>query len=74
MMFVAAPLAGDGNAGGLHLPLRTAPEAAYTSQQLADIHLLRPKEDQKLPWVKGQYCLKAQPVVTLRHQTLPIQL
>lgn len=57
--FVAVLLPGDGNARGLHLPVWPAPEAAYTSQQLADIHLLRPKEEQKLPRVKGQCCFQA---------------
>lgn len=37
---VVFPLAGDGNAGGYHLPVWPAPEAAYTSQQFADVRLL----------------------------------
>lgn len=52
---VVVLVAGDGNAGGLYLPVRPAPEAAYTPQQLTAIHPLRPKEEQELPRVKGQF-------------------
>ena len=61
---------GNGNAGGLHLPVQPTPEAACTSQQLTNIYILRHKEEQKLPWVKGQWCFQAWNRATL-HSASP---
>lgn len=53
-ILIVVPVVDDGPAGRVHLSAQPAPKAAYTSQQLINIHFPWPKEEQKLPRVKSK--------------------
>lgn len=54
-VLVVVPVVDDGPAGRVHLSAQPAPKAAYTSQQLINIHFPWPKETQKRPRVKSEW-------------------